>query len=84
MLSATRIAISGSSQSQPVSMTRPIPTITPMEVYTSVRKCLPSASSAMEWCTLAALSNTQAMAALMAVLPTESNSPQLICSRGCG
>jgi hypothetical protein len=48
MFRATRIAIIGSSASQPVKLTTEIPRTTPIEVHTSVSKCRPSASRIIE------------------------------------
>ena len=84
MLRATAMATTGSSQSQPVTCTSATPATTPMEVQTSVRKWRPSASSAIELCTLAALSSTQAPTPLSTVLARENAMPQPSCSSGCG
>ncbi|MCY1382596.1 hypothetical protein D9M69_706320 [compost metagenome] len=84
MFSATPIATTGSSQSQPVKCTSAMPTTTPAEVQTSVIRCLASASSAMDRCCFAARNITQASSPLSAELATDSARPQPTCSMGCG
>jgi hypothetical protein len=84
MFSATAIAISGSSQSQPVATTAMRPATTPTEVQTSVKRWRASASSAIERCSRALRSIAQASAPFMAELTTDSVSPRPTCSSGCG
>jgi hypothetical protein len=48
MFNAMAMATTASSHSQPVNQTAAMPSTTPTEVHTSVIKCRPSASRAME------------------------------------
>ncbi len=64
MLSATAMATSGSSHSQPVTATSPMPTTTPAEVQTSVNRWRASASTAIERCRRADCSMAQASSAV--------------------
>ena len=84
MFSATAMASTGSSQSQPVTPTSTRPSTTPAEVQTSVSRCRASASSVIERCMREARSITQASMPLSADDSTESPRPQPSCSRGCG
>ena len=84
MLIASRIAITGSSQSQPVACTASRPTITPAEVQTSVIRWRASPSSAIERCSRALRSMAQASAPLSTELSTDSVIPNPKASRGCG
>lgn len=84
MFSATPMATSGSSHSQPVTPTSNRPATTPAEVQTSVSRCLASASSAIERCMREARSITQASTPLSTELATDSARPQPTCSSGCG
>ncbi len=84
MLSATAMATKGSSHSQPVKCTSPIPNTTPADVQTSVSKWRASPSSAIERCTLAERNMTQASNPLSTELATDSAKPSPTCSSGCG
>ncbi len=60
MFSATPMAATASSHSQPVNAMPASPTTTPTEVQTSVTRCRASASTAIDRCTLATPNITQA------------------------
>ena len=84
MFSATPMATSASSHSQPVSMTSSRPITTPADVQTSVNRWRASASSAIECVTREARSISQASAPLNTELATDSTRPRPSCSRGRG
>ena len=84
MFSATAMAITGSSQSQPVYITASRPATTPAEVQTSVNRWRASASSAIDRALRALRSIDQASAPFIAELTTDSSRPSPTASSGCG
>ncbi len=84
MFTATAMATMGSSRSQPVRATTPMPASTPAEVQTSVMRWWASASSAMEWCLRPARYRTLATPKLMREAPVETSRPMPIFSMGAG
>ena len=84
MYAATASATSGSSSSHPVANTSATPEITPIEVHTSVMRCLPSASSVMLWWRRPARCSTSAVARLIAVAAALIPRPRTAVSSGCG
>ncbi len=84
MFAATARATMGSSLSQPVIATAPTPARTPTDVQTSVIKWVELASSVMELCFLPAFFRIAATPRLMSEAPTETASPNPICSSGLG
>ncbi len=84
MFNATAMATIGSSRSQPVSATMPMPTRTPADVQTSVMRWCASASSAMEWCFFPARISTRETTRLTSEAPVETRRPIPACSMARG
>ena len=78
------MATIGSSRSQPVSATTPMPASTPAEVQTSVMRWWASASSAIEWCFFPARMSTRETTRLTIEAPVETSRPIPTCSRARG
>ena len=84
MCTPTRIAITGSSHSQPVAHTSANPTTTPTEVYTSAIRWVPSARSATERWRLPTLISTCPTTPLNTALTMDSARPRPSESSGRG
>ena len=84
IFSPTAMATIESSGSQPVRATNPTPITTPIDVQTSVSRCLPSATKVSERCLRPARKISQPTAALIDVAMSVMSKPTPTASRACG